>query len=228
MCNVVVVRPGATSFDEQERIKGSLDIPLSIQGQEQAHRVASQLERFRISYVYSGPCESAQETAREIADHSHSKWKVYDCLHNLDHGLLEGKTIEEVRRQQPKLFRQVQDNPRAFCPPGGETIADAEKRISKLLAKLCKKHSDETIAVVIPEPMATLVASRLTETDFRDIWEAEQDDGTWEMIDSETHRCVETDESNGCSLPPSPQDDKIAESEITRRHWTYAFTASAT
>lgn len=228
MCNVVVVRPGATSFDEQERIKGSLDIPLSMHGQEQVSRLAGQLERFPIAYVYSGPCESAQETAKEIAEHTSARWKVFDCLRNLNHGLWEGKTIEEVRRQQPKLFRQVQDNPRAFCPPQGETIADAERRIAKLLAKLCKKHADETIAVVIPDPLASLVVSRLTETDFRDMWEAEQDDGTWELIDSETHRCMETDESIPSSLPSIDQLDKLTDSEPARRHWMYAFTASAT
>ena len=32
MCNIVVVRPGSTAFDEQERIKGCLDMPLSAAG----------------------------------------------------------------------------------------------------------------------------------------------------------------------------------------------------
>ncbi len=222
MCNVVVVRPGATLFDEQERIKGSLDIPLSEQGQAQVVRVANELERFPIAYVYSGPCESAQETAKEIAEHVRAKWKVCDCFRNLDHGLWEGKTIEEVRRQQPKLFRQVQENPRSFCPPGGETIADAERRISKLLAKLCKKHADETIAVVIPDPLASLVANRLLETDFRDMWEAEQDDGTWEMIDAETHRCVDSDHQPS---PSEPGQERLASDRSTGSNFNLSFSA---
>ena len=139
MCNVVVVRPGATAFDEQERIKGSLDMPLSENGVEQAHRVASAMEKLSIRFVYSAPCESAQSTAKEIAEHVQSKWKVCDCFRNLDHGLWEGKLIDEVKRQQPKLFRQVQENPRSFCPPGGETIAEAEARVEKFLAKPPKK-----------------------------------------------------------------------------------------
>ena len=113
MCRVVVVRPGATSFDEQERIKGCLDMPLSSHGLEQVQRVASEMEQIPIRYVYCGPCESAQETARQIAEHVNAKWKVCDCFSNIDHGLWEGKLIDEVRRQQPKLFRQVQENPRS-------------------------------------------------------------------------------------------------------------------
>lgn len=203
MCNVVVVRPGATLFDEEERIKGCLDIPLSDNGKEQVQRVACSLEKLPISTVYCGPCESAQLTGRQIAEHLSVKLKVCDCFSNIDHGLWQGKRIDEVRRQQPKLFKQVQDNPRSFCPPGGETLNEAEARVEKLLLKICKKHANQTIAIVVPDPLATLVANRLKDTDFEDMWKAEQDDGRWELIDSETHTCVtfENAESEKAILP---------------------------
>jgi phosphoserine phosphatase len=192
MCNVVVVRPGSTLFDEQERIKGSLDMPLSASGIEQVHRIASEIAKLPISTVYCGPCESAQSTAKEIAEHTRAKWKVCECFRNLDHGLWQGKLIDELRRQQPRLFKQLQENPRSFCPPGGETVAEAEARVEKLIVKLCKKHSNETIAVVIPEPLASLIAAKLKETDLGDLWKSECDNGSWEVIDSETHDTIGT------------------------------------
>jgi len=185
MCNVVVVRPGSTLFDEQERIKGSLDMPLSPSGVEQVHRIAAEIAHLPISTVYCGPCESAQSTAREIAGQARAKWKVCDCFRNLDHGLWQGKLIDDLKRQQPRLYKQLQENPRSFCPPGGETVSEAEARVEKLIAKLCKKHSNETIAVVIPEPLASLIAARLKETDFGDLWKSECDNGSWEVIDSD-------------------------------------------
>ena len=197
MCNVVVVRPGSTLFDEQERIKGSLDMPLSASGIEQVHRIASEIAKLPISTVYCGPCESAQSTAKEIAEHTKAKWKVCDCFRNLDHGLWQGKLIDELKRQQPRLFKQLQENPRSFCPPGGETVAEAEARVEKLIVKLCKKHSNETIAVVIPEPLASLIAAKLKETDLGDLWKSECDNGSWEMIDSDTHDTI------GAQLVPS-------------------------
>jgi len=191
MCNVVVVRPGSTLFDEHGRIKGSLDMPLSTTGIEQVQRIAIEIAKLPITTVYCGPCESAQSTAREIAEHSRAKWKVCDCFRNLDHGLWQGKLIEDLKRQQPRLFKQLQENPRAFCPPGGETVAEAEARVEKLILKLCKKHSNETIAVVIPEPLASLIAAKLKETDLGDLWKSECDNGSWEMIDSDTHDTIE-------------------------------------
>jgi len=190
MCNVVVVRPGSTLFDEQERIKGSLDMPLSLAGVEQVHRIAIEIAKLPISTVYCGPCESAQSTAREIAEQTRAKWKVCECFRNLDHGLWQGKLIDELKRQQPRLFKQLQENPRSFCPPGGETVSEAEARVEKLIAKLCKKHANETIAVVIPEPLASLIAAKLKDTDLRDLWKSECDDGSWEVIDSDTHDTI--------------------------------------
>ncbi len=190
MCNVVVVRPGSTLFDEQERIKGSLDMPLSSSGIEQAQRIALEIAKLPISTVYCGPCESAQSTAREIAEQTRAKWRVCDCFRNLDHGLWQGKLIDELKRQQPRLYKQLQENPRSFCPPGGETVAAAEARVEKLIVKLCKKHANETIAVVIPEPLASLIASKLKETELGDLWKSECDNGSWEMIDSDTHDTI--------------------------------------
>ena len=192
MCHIVVVRPGSTLFDDQERIKGCLDMPLSETGIVQVHKVADEMSKLSLTMIYSAPCESAQSTAKGISDQTKTKWKVCDCFRNLDHGLWQGKLIDDVKRQQPRLFKQLQDNPRAFCPPGGETVVEAEARVEKMLTKLCKKHADETIAIVIPEPMASLVASKLKATDLQDVWKSEQDTGVWELIDSESHDTLQS------------------------------------
>ncbi len=192
MCNVVVVRPGATTFDEQDRIKGCLDIPMSENGMEQVRKMATKLTELPIAAVYSAPCESAQVTAREIAEQLKAKWRICDCFRNVDHGLWQGKLIDEVKRQQPKLFRQIQENPRAFNPPGGESIEEAEARVEKFLSKLCKKHANEMIALVIPEPLATLVAHKLKSTILDDVWESECDDASWEVIETGENRPLAT------------------------------------
>lgn len=204
MSKVVVVRPGSTSFDDQERMKGCLDIPLSPSGLEQIQRTAREIAPLQIAVVYCGPCESAQATAKQIAETIHCKWKVCDCFRNLDHGLWQGKCIEEIKRQQPKLYKQVQDNPRLFSPPGGETLGEAEARISKQLEKLQRKHAHETIAVVIPEPLATLVASKLKSVDFDDLWASECDRGSWEMISDEPVPTASLSADSASVAGPSP------------------------
>ncbi|MCE2811595.1 MAG: histidine phosphatase family protein [Planctomycetota bacterium] len=183
MCQMLVVRPGATALDEQERMKGSLDIPLSEVGKQQVLKTVDQIAQFPISVIYCGPCESAIDTAKILAEKANCKWKVCQWLKNLHHGLWEGKCIEEIKRQQPKLYRQVQENPNLFNPPEGESLIQAQQRVGRQLQKLQKKHASEVIAVVIPEPLATLIATQLKSSTIGDFWKSECDTGSWELID---------------------------------------------
>ena len=43
---VLLIRPGATDFDDQGRIKGSLDMPMSERGREQVNSLTEQLAQF--------------------------------------------------------------------------------------------------------------------------------------------------------------------------------------
>lgn len=182
MLRIVLIRPGSTTFDQEGRIKGSLDIPLSETGSEQVAEVCAQLAEMKFDAVYAAPCESAKTTASVIAKRSKCKVREVDDLRNLDHGLWQGKLIDEVRRQQPKVYRQFQDNPESICPPGGETIQSATKRLGKLLPKWAKKHQDEVIAVIAPEPLASILKHCIDMNELGDLWEHECDNGTWELL----------------------------------------------
>jgi len=78
MSQVLVVRPGSTALDEQERIKGCLDIPLSESGKQQVLRAIDEFADVELKMIYCAPCESAQATAQMIAEKRQCKWKVCD------------------------------------------------------------------------------------------------------------------------------------------------------
>ncbi|MEM9586735.1 MAG: histidine phosphatase family protein [Planctomycetota bacterium] len=180
---VLLVRPGATEFDDQGRIKGSLDMPLSDHGKQQVSALAEELASIRLKTIYSAPAESAVYTAERLAKPRDLKVKVVDGLRNVDHGLWHGKLIEEVKRNQPKVYRCGIDSPDEVCPPNGESIRDARARVLKSLRKLVRKGRDEVIALVIPDPMATVVQSVLSGDELCDLWKSETDHGDWQLIE---------------------------------------------
>ncbi len=189
---VVLIRPGATEFDEQGRIKGTLDIPLSISGAEQVTRTIEELANISIDAVYASPGESAQQTAAALAASRGLKVAKLDQLRNLDHGLWQGKLIEDVKQRQPKVYRQWQDHPETTCPPQGESLDSARKRVRASLQKVMKKHKQGVVALIVPDPLASMVRCFLDQGELGDLWKAECDSCRWELIDIVPER-VETE-----------------------------------
>ncbi len=188
MLRIVLVQPGSTDFDEQGRIKGSLDIPLSRNGTTQVERTVLELESLELDAIYASPSESALQTAAALARMRKVKVRRVEKLKNLDHGLWHGKLIKEVRQNQPKIYRQCQDNPGMVCPPEGESVAAARRRLGEVLAKITRKHKSGTVALVIPEPLASFTVSELEQSAIGDLWKAERDCGSWQLINIEPGR----------------------------------------
>ncbi len=194
MVHVALIRPGCTKFDEEGRIKGILDIPLSQQGEEQSKQLSLELVDFlsqskilpNLTVVYSGPCQSARSTAAMVSKNCDVKAKVLSCMTNVDHGLWQGKLVEEVKRLQPKLYRQIQESADFFAPPGGETLDAAIERVRGSVAKLVKKHRKELIGIVVPDPLASLVRNILCGNEIEDLWKLEKDGAAWEILHVES------------------------------------------
>ncbi len=183
MVRVVLIRPGTTDYDEQGRIKGTLDIPLNDFGNNQTAQAADELSELDIEIVYSSPCQAAAETAAVLANSLGVKSKSVNRLQNLDHGLWQGKLIDEVKSTQRKVYKQWQEQPDTVCPPEGETLSSARQRVQTALEKILKKHKTGTIGMVIPGPLWSIVRSTLDNSDLGDLWQAETECGSWVMID---------------------------------------------
>jgi broad specificity phosphatase PhoE len=165
MCEVVLIRPGATSYDEQNRVQGVLDIPLSERGQGEvslmAQTLAGSLTSSPLAALYCGPCENVIRTAEMIGKALGLRPKRIDDFRNLDQGLWQGLQIDEIKRRNPKVFRQWIADPATICPPQGETVDSAMERIRAAFRPLLRRHHDEAIGLVVGEPLAKMVACYL-------------------------------------------------------------------
>lgn len=159
---ILLVRPGATEIDEQGRIVGTLDVPLSELGTRQAAELADNTVEFDIKAIFSSPSAAAKQTAEIIGQKHSLKIKVKDALVNIDMGLWQGKSIEELRATQPKVARQWEEHPETVCPPDGESFEDVVPRVQKFLRKLQKKHQTGMIVIVVADPLAKVIAAQLS------------------------------------------------------------------
>ncbi len=183
MIQIVLIHPGSTDYDEQGRIQGTLDIPLNEQGTSEVQRIIQDVSKLGITTIYCGPCQSACQTALALSEALGAKLKKLDTLSNIDHGLWQGMLIEDVKHKQPKVFRQWQEQPETICPPEGERLSQAQERVEAALTKILKKHKQGgTIALVVPEPLASVVQGYLSNCEIGEIWKDSSVCGKWEVI----------------------------------------------
>ncbi len=161
MTQVVLIRPGATVYDEQNRVQGILDLPLSDRGRAEVATLAERVSELELAALYCGPSQSALRTAEVVGRALGLRPRRIDELRNLDQGLWQGLQIEEIRRRHLKIFRQWLDDPFTVQPPQGEDVELACERIKTALRPMVKRHRDESIGLVACEPIAQLIAAQL-------------------------------------------------------------------
>lgn len=170
MLSVVLIPAGYNEYDTQGRVQGTLDVPLSQDGLEQVREHAEALKSLNIDALYSGPCTSCEQTAGVVAEVLGLKCKSLDFLRNLDQGLWQGMLIDDVKEKQPKVYKKWREDPENVCPPEGETVEAARERLLRALKKLAKKHKKQTIALVLAEPLGSVLKNLVQLSELSDMW----------------------------------------------------------
>ncbi len=162
MTIVAVVRPGWTDFDEQHRLIGSLDLPLNSRGEAQLATSIKRLKSLSKSpdAIVSGPAQPAKGTAAAIAEAFDLTVRESEEFANLNLGLWQSSTIEDIGRRMSRIFHQWQEAPETVCPSEGEPWEAAVARVQRALKKPLRKFG--VLVIVASEPLASLVSSLLT------------------------------------------------------------------
>ena len=180
---IVIIRPGATHYDNERCIQGDLNVRLTDEGREEVRKLAEELLTEEIRYIYSSPCEPALETAEIIARVLGIPRKRLDGLKNQNQGIWQGMRVDDLRRQQPRLYRQWSVAPFSICPPEGETLDTVSRRVEETISSLVKRHRGGTIGLVVGEPLASLVRCYLKRETIHHLWDSIGTHGRWEEVE---------------------------------------------
>jgi len=188
--NFLLVRAGSTELDDQGRITGSLDMPLSDTGALEARATAIELDSYEIEAIYSASCLAAQQTAQLLSRNGEVRVRVEESWVNLNHGLWHGKSLGELKEMQPKLYRQWQENPESVCPPGGETIEEVRRRVKSVLKRICRKFNGGTVAIVAPDPLFSIIRSEIDDSKIGNLLHQKSELDRWEQVELENKPVV--------------------------------------
>lgn len=186
MSKVVLIRPGSTEFSSQGRIEGTLDLPLSEEGEAEVAACLEDLRKVSIEVICCPAEGAARRTAELLGKGLGIKVKSVKGLHNLNQGLWQGLQLEEVRHKHPKVFRQWQEAPATVCPPEGEMVGEAYERVKQALGNVLRRHKDKVVGLVVPEPLSQIVRCFLKQEELaqlRDFGGLNGRNGRYEVVE---------------------------------------------
>lgn len=145
MTTVLLVRHGQTEWNREERFRGRADIPLNDVGLNQAALTGRRIRaESPPAAVYTSPLSRAVQTGEAIS----APVQALPGLIDVDYGLWQGLTFDEVETRYCGMMNQFFANPYALLIPGGESFDQAETRALASLADICKRHPSGTVVVV--------------------------------------------------------------------------------
>lgn len=128
MKHIFLIRHGETDWNREGRFQGKMDIPLNTIGKKQAEAAAKALGNAAIDRVVSSSLARAADTAIASTVLSGLAVEVMDGFREIDHGLWEGHTADEVEKLWPGMLLQWHLHPEAVTMPEGETLRDVQVR----------------------------------------------------------------------------------------------------
>ncbi len=145
MQKIFLVRHSATTLNEQHRYCGASDVSLSNQGLFQAQLIGQYLSFYKFTSIYFSPLKRSLETTDTIAQFHEICPEPLADLREIDFGLWEGLTFEEIQTAYPDMLNIWLENHNDFTFPKGESIDDFRKRVLLALKTVLSRQGDSLI-----------------------------------------------------------------------------------
>jgi broad specificity phosphatase PhoE len=184
MAKMYVIQTGRTVWDEQTRVESAPGAPLTQEGQQDVQEAARELAAHAaITTIYASDGQAEQQTAHLIARTLGAKVRTSRGLREIDYGLWQGLTQEQIKRRQPRLFRQWIDSPATVRPPGGESLDEVQQRLCKAVRGILKRHRNGQ-ALVVLRPVALGLLKCLVRRDrIESLWQNVQRCCLWDVLE---------------------------------------------
>lgn len=132
MTRILLIRHGATEWNEAGRIQGRADPGLSARGRAEvlSWRLPAGWENAR---WMSSPLRRARQTAALLTE---TPVELEPCLIEMDWGAFEGRTLADLRADDLAGMAANEARGLDFRPPGGESPREVVERVRTLAADL--------------------------------------------------------------------------------------------
>ena len=146
-----LVRHGTTAWNQALRYQGQTDNPLDEIGERQGACLEEYFKDIHVDLGVTSPLQRAVRTLEySLATQDHEvPVLVEPGIMEIDFGLIDGWTKEEIQAEYPEFYRMyVLNEDRGHArAPGGETMIEVYERVSKAIMSIVREHRGETIVI---------------------------------------------------------------------------------
>ena len=144
---IYLTRHGETLWNTQFRFQGGKDSPLTENGIRAAKDLGKAMTDISLDRIYVSPLLRAQRTADFIKGERQIPMVTDSRLTEMFMGDWEGRSIEEVKREQGDKFRQYWEDMVHFQLPGGESFQNVYDRCKSFVQDLKKEEPGHYLVV---------------------------------------------------------------------------------
>ncbi|MCC6608589.1 MAG: histidine phosphatase family protein [Burkholderiales bacterium] len=147
--SLLLIRHGETRWNQEGRVQGWCDSPLTAAGIAQAHLLAARLAHERPDRLYASDLGRARATAAPIGARLGLAVEIDARLRERAYGVLEGRTWAEAEQLHPEAYARVAARDPGFVVPGGESAQAFHARVVEALERIAAAHRGRRVAVVV-------------------------------------------------------------------------------
>lgn len=148
MTQIILIRHGETVWNQQRRMQGHSDSPLSETGVRQARLLARHLKPIAFSALYSSDSGRAQHTARSVAEVTGHDIVFDPRLRERHFGVFEGLTGSEIEARYPADYARFKSRDQAHVIPGGESALQFRARVLACFHEIAGRHAGDLVVVI--------------------------------------------------------------------------------
>jgi broad specificity phosphatase PhoE len=156
---LLLVRSGATSWDESGRLAGGgTDLPLCPTGLACVQERTTRLKGSSLGLVVTASDTASVETAKLIASATGAKRRIEEDLAEARLGLWEGLLVSQLEERFPTVYRQWREDPEGVLIPDGESIEETRERlIGEITHILSKSRGVGKGVALVLRPLAFMM-----------------------------------------------------------------------
>ena len=144
---IYLVRHTQTTGNVEKRLTGRTDYELTEDGKIFVHKLTERLKEVRFESAYSSASDRTLKTILPLAKLNNLEIIREDNLDEMDFGIYDGWTWEEVNKVNPKIDQLHKEKNEIMEIPKQESTEEVAKRMYNEIEKIARDNLGKTILI---------------------------------------------------------------------------------